>query len=212
MYRGVIVHLPDGVLPGSVCICSAVGAVSLTALGLRGISDRLVPRLAVLTALFFAIGTVHVRVGPGSVHLLCTGILAVVVGWRAIVPVAIGVLMHALLLQHGGLTTIGVNILVLGVPAMVMGAASQYLSEKIPTKLTWCLGVGATVGAYLLSMLLFLLVISFVDQRLTEPIGIWAAMHVPVMLFELVVAGATVAYLAKVQKGAVYSCCCVTNS
>ena len=47
----------------------------------------------------------------------------------------LGVLMHAVLLQHGGLTAVGVNILVLGLPAMVMGAMSQRLSDKIPVKI-----------------------------------------------------------------------------
>jgi cobalt/nickel transport system permease protein len=73
----------------------------------------------VLTAAFFVASLVHVRVGPTSVHLLLNGLVGVVLGWRAGLAIPVGLFLQAALIGHGGFTTLGVNSVVLTVPALL---------------------------------------------------------------------------------------------
>ena len=199
-------HIADGIMSAPVCVTAALGAGGATIAGLRGLPDRQVPRLAVMTALFFVVGALHVPVGAGSVHFLFTGLLAAVLGWRAIVPVTVGVLMHAVLLQHGGLTAMGINALVLGLPALVVGALAQRWYVAGSPQRAWCVGASATVATYLLSMMLLLATVALADGRLSVALGAWVAMHLPIMVLEAVVTGSAVACLAKVREGVWQPC------
>lgn len=195
-------HIPDGILEAPLCISAAVVAGGAAAAAFRGVTDRQVPRLAVMTALFFVVGTLHVRLGPGSVHLLLTGLMAVVLGWRSFLAVVAGVLMHATLLHHGGLTTIGVNALVLGLPALVVGAVVSSLGNVgASARRAWCVGAGATVATYCLSFGLFVLAALLADDRIATSMGVLAAAHLPAMLVEAVVTGSAVAFLTRVDAG-----------
>jgi ABC-type Co2+ transport system permease subunit len=54
-----------------------------------------------------------------SVHLLLNGMMGVVLGRRAAVAIPVGVFLQAVLLQHGGYGTMGVNCCVMTLPALV---------------------------------------------------------------------------------------------
>jgi cobalt/nickel transport system permease protein len=114
-------HISDGLLPGSVCLGGYVVTAGLTAWSLRQVSDRDVPRLAIMTSTFFAASLIHLRLGVTSVHLLLHGLVGAVVGPAAFIPIVVGLILQALLFGHGGVTTIGINALVLGLPAMASG-------------------------------------------------------------------------------------------
>ena len=165
MWEETQVHIPDGAVSGEICVAAALLAGGATFASIRGLRDAQVPRFAVLTATFFVVGAIHIRLGPGSVHLLCTGLLAVVLGWRSMVAVSLGVCMHAMLLQHGGLTTIGVNALVLGTPALVVGWVIDCWRNKVPASRYWMVGALATVAVYTLTILLFFALVSFAGEN-----------------------------------------------
>ncbi|MGK7911249.1 MAG: CbiM family transporter [Synechococcus sp.] len=119
-------HIPDGFLPTPLWLGGY--AISGTALwfSLRQI-DRLpnpqagVPKASLLTAAFFVASWIHIPVPvPGaSVHLMLNGLLGVLLGPFAFPAIAIGLFFQAVLFQHGGLSTLGVNAAVLGIPAML---------------------------------------------------------------------------------------------
>ncbi|HRX83595.1 MAG TPA: energy-coupling factor ABC transporter permease, partial [Phycisphaerae bacterium] len=145
-------HLPDGVVSAPICVGGFLGAAAATGFALRRVPERQIPQFAVLAAFYFALGAVHLPIGVLSVHLQLTGLLAVLLGWRAIVPVAVGVALQAVLLHHGGVTTLGVNILVLGLPAMAVGAvAAPRLARWTPPVAGLAAG-GATVLCGLASL------------------------------------------------------------
>src|SRR4029078_22204 len=68
-----------------------------------------IPRIALMTAAFFVASSIHVKLGPTSVHLLLVGLVRVVLRWRAPLAILVGVTLQALLVPHGGISTIGVN-------------------------------------------------------------------------------------------------------
>ena len=79
-----------------------------------------------LSATFFVVSLIEVPMWPSSVHLLLTGLMGLVLGWAAFPAVLIALLLQAVLFQVGGLTTLGVNTL-------VMATAGSRLLLPVPT-------------------------------------------------------------------------------
>jgi len=116
------VHIPDGnVLTPVWLIGGYLLAGILVVMGSWRIQDEEIPQVALLTAAFFVASLMHVPVPglPSSAHLLLNGLLGVVLGRRAALAIAMGLLLQAVLLQHGGLTTLGVNCCVMTLPAFL---------------------------------------------------------------------------------------------
>jgi cobalt/nickel transport system permease protein len=96
-------------------------AALLTAAAAWRVRDEEVPRIALLTAVFFVAATIHVKIGPTPVHLLLAGLLGAVLGRRAPLAVVVGVGLQAAV-GHGGFAALGVNACVMGLPALAAGA------------------------------------------------------------------------------------------
>lgn len=116
-------HIPDGVLPSSVCLTgyAAAGAIawySLHKISRKGNPRQGVPKASLMTAAFFVASLIHVPVPPSSVHLVLNGLMGVVLGYYAFPAILIGLFFQAAMFQHGGLTTLGVNAVIMGVPAL----------------------------------------------------------------------------------------------
>jgi cobalt/nickel transport system permease protein len=117
-------HIPDGILPASVSVAGYATASATTWYSLRKINQREnpqegVPPAALLTAAFIVASWIHIPVPPTSVHLVLNGLLGVVLGYYAFPAILIGLFFQAILFQHGGLSTLGVNATMLGVPALL---------------------------------------------------------------------------------------------
>ncbi len=118
-------HIPDGIVPLSVAAAGYVSTGGLTWFSLRRIRQTVddvqsqVPKAALLTAAFFIASWIHIPVPPTSVHLILNGLLGVVLGYYAIPAILIGLFLQAVMFQHGGLTTLGVNATMMGVPALL---------------------------------------------------------------------------------------------
>ncbi len=65
--------------------------------------------MAVLSSVFFIASLIHVPVGPSAAHLILNGVCGLLLGWMAFPAILVGLALHALLFQFGGLTTLGVN-------------------------------------------------------------------------------------------------------
>ena len=117
-------HIMDGVLPAELIIGGFTVTAGAIALCLRGFRQEDVPAVSVMTAGFFAASLVHIPIPPGSVHLILSGLLGVVLGRRAMPAILVGLLLQAVMFQHGGILSLGVNAVNLGLPAL--GAAGLY--------------------------------------------------------------------------------------
>jgi cobalt/nickel transport system permease protein len=116
------VHISDGVLQPSWEWAGFVVAGMLALFGAWRIRDEEIPRIAVLTAAFFVSSQIHVQVPGGpSTHLLLNGLLGVVLGRRALLAVPVGLFLQAVLFSHGGFYALGVNSVVMGLPALLAG-------------------------------------------------------------------------------------------
>lgn len=224
-------HIPDGFLPVPVWVGGY--AISGTALwlSLRQI-DRLpnpqegVPKASLLTAAFFVASWIHIPIPPVSVHLMLNGLMGVLLGPFAFPAIAIGLFFQAVLFQHGGLSTLGINAAVLGIPAMLASqlyrlrwrlsrhrpSSEQWGAEQwgpdLAAKQRWVTGaVAAVAGAsgLLLSALVFcVLLIAVIPASVdvqAERIAIatLTVAHLPVAVVEGAMTAAIVLFLERVK-------------
>jgi cobalt/nickel transport system permease protein len=113
------VHISDGVLAPAWLAGGFILAGVLAFLGSWRIRDEEIPKVALMTAAFFVASLLHVRIFSTSVHLLLTGLVGVILGWRAALAIPVGLFLQAALLNHGGFTTLGVNSCVMVLPALL---------------------------------------------------------------------------------------------
>lgn len=113
-------HISEGVLSGPVLAAGATVAVAGVAIGLRQIDNRRIPEVAVMTAAFFVASLIHVPAGPvpASIHLTLNGFMGLILGWAAFPAILVGLFLQALLFQFGGFTGLGVNTVVMALPAV----------------------------------------------------------------------------------------------
>ncbi len=125
-------HIPDGFLAPQTYLPAyalAVGAWAWAAKGLRkSLDETSVPRLAMLTALAYALSLVMVPIpGGSSGHALGVAILALVFGVRsAFLAYSLVLLLQSFLLGAGGITSLAVNALCIG----LLGAAAAVATRK----------------------------------------------------------------------------------
>lgn len=115
----IAVHIADGVLVWPWLLGGFAGSGLVFVRSARRVRDDDLPRIGILTATFFVASLIHVRVGPTSVHLLLNSLVGVVLGPGAALAIGVGLLLQAVLIGHGGFTALGVNCLIITVPALL---------------------------------------------------------------------------------------------
>lgn len=123
-------HITDGVLHISVVVATSVGAAAVLAYSFKGIKEYELTRVSLLAGAFFVSSLIHIPIGPTSVHPVLAGLLGLLLGRRAPVGIFMGLLLQALLFQHGGLTTLGTNLLIMSFPALTVYWASRIWHSK----------------------------------------------------------------------------------
>ncbi|MEL6928303.1 MAG: cobalt transporter CbiM [Cyanobacteria bacterium J06600_6] len=164
-------HIPDGFLPPQVCLAGYALTGGLTWYSLQQIKrDRHtqanIPKASLLTAAFFVASLVSIPIPPTSVHLIFNGLMGAVLGFYAFPAILIGLFFQAIMFNHGGMTTLGINAIIIGAPAI----AGYYLfrqREHLRGKkqiLTKVLSFAAGAGALLISASMFaVLLITFIS-------------------------------------------------
>lgn len=138
-------HIPDGILSLPVLVGGGVVAAIGVGLALRQIDDRAIPRMAILSGVFFTASLVSVPVGPSSVHLLLAGLMGLMLGPGIFPAVLVALVLQAVLFGFGGLTTLGINTVNIALPGYV--AAFALGSAVRATRSPWRAGLLAAMGA-----------------------------------------------------------------
>jgi cobalt/nickel transport system permease protein len=141
------VHIADGVLGWPWLLAGFLIAGALALAASWRVREEEVPRIALLAAAFFVASSIHVKLGPTSVHLLLNGLVGIVLGWRAPLAILLGVTLQALLIPHGGLSTIGVNAATEMIPALAAAALFPVLHLATSGRHSWARGVLVAAAA-----------------------------------------------------------------
>lgn len=192
-------HIPDGILPAQVCAAGYAITGLATWYSLRQINRKPdpmaeIPKASLLTAAFFVASSIYIPIPPASVHLILNGLLGVVLGYFSFPAILIGLFFQALVIGHGGLTTLGVNAAMMGIPAWAayhLFQAHRYLGRKLPepTRIALFAFLGGTLGLGL-SVLIFLTLVILhlpaeVDARAEQAAVVAFSLgHVLVMVVE----------------------------
>jgi cobalt/nickel transport system permease protein len=126
-------HIPDGFIAPQMYVPAYGIAGGLWAWGLRRLRSTLqeetIPRLAVLTAFSFVAMTVMIPLPGGtSAHATGVAVLSVLFGiWTTFVAVSLVLLLQVLLLGAGGVTTLPLNALAMG----LVGASVAWYAYRM---------------------------------------------------------------------------------
>lgn len=206
-------HIPDGILPASVALGGYAAAGGMTWFSLNRIKKsfknprELIPRASLLTATFFAASLIHIPVPPTSVHLILSGLMGVILGWFAFPAILVGLFFQAVMFQHGGLTTMGVNACLMGVPALLAGGlfrTRRYFgrtAKAVNGILAFSGSFSAIIlGAYAAALLLVNTIPAQLDAAAERAAIITlAAAHLPVALLEGAFTALVVLFLLRVK-------------
>ncbi|EIJ41999.1 ABC-type Co2+ transport system, permease component [Beggiatoa alba B18LD] len=193
-------HIAEGVLSLPVLISSNLLAVGGLAIGLRHLDYARIPLTAVLSGVFFIASLIHLPIGVTSVHLLMIGLCGLLLGWAAFPAIFIALLLQAIFFGFGGITTLGVNTLIMAVPAVsVYYLFGRQLQQASAKSVLWRGSLGAVV-AVMLGILIMSSALYLSDAQTYQYLIFWVIVsHLPVMLVEGVVTGVTVGFLYRVQ-------------
>lgn len=193
-------HISDGILPPEVWIPSYIvagaGVGYILANKTEG-SD--IPKLSLIMSAVFVASLIHVKVGPTSVHFILSGLAGITLGWAALPSICVALILQVFLFQHGGITTIGVNTLIMGLPALAAYGIFS-IGTRLDFKWKYALfgGLGAGISIALSTLLLFLCLLSIRE----DPVWMLAFVVVPhltIAVIESIVIGAFAQFVANVK-------------
>lgn len=208
-------HIPDGIVPAYVAISGYAVAGGTTWLSLDRIRRKyenpreMIPTASLLTAVFFIASLIHIPMPPTSVHLVLSGLMGVVLGWYAFPAILVGLFFQAVMFQHGGLTTLGLNACIMGIPALIAFGIFRlrYLrggDKPVPGVVFGFLGgfVAIATGALTSSLILILTIPANLDVSV-ERAAILSLLvaHIPLALLEGVFTALVVLFLLRVKPG-----------
>jgi cobalt/nickel transport system permease protein len=196
------VHLADGVLAWQWLAGGAAIAFAILAAARGPVPDDDIPRIGLLTGALFVASQLHLPVGVGSVHLLLNAIAGILLGRFVGIALLVALSFQALFFGHGGLTTLGINLAVMGLPAFLALVLFTALRGAIRRSPARAFGAGAGIGIVSSSLTVALNggVIWFgLENGGRESAIAVMLLHLPVIAVETIGTGVIVAYLAKVK-------------
>lgn len=191
-------HISEGVLSAPVLLGGAVLTVGGTALGIKKLNYERIMTASLLTATFFVASLIHVPVVVSNVHLTLNGILGLVLGWASFPAILVALLLQAIFFQFGGIVVLGVNTLVMALPAICCHYLLRPWLKKKGKKLAIAAFLGGAL-AILLSTLLMALALILTDTGYYSTAKITLVSQLPVMLIEGFVTMFTITFILKVQ-------------
>ncbi|MEN8692649.1 MAG: cobalt transporter CbiM [Desulfobacterales bacterium] len=191
-------HISEGVLSAPVLVSGGVLAAAGTAIGLKKIDYDHLARVGILSATFFVASLVHVPIGPSSVHLIMNGIVGLLLGWAAFPAILVALLLQGVFFQFGGITTLGVNTIIMALPAVICYYLFAPLLHK-ERKYLLLAGFGCGFCAVLFGGVIVGLALMFTEENFLKVAMLVVTAHIPVMIIEGIVTAFCVTFLKKVQ-------------
>ncbi|MCT7610317.1 cobalt transporter CbiM [Aliarcobacter butzleri] len=188
-------HISDGIISIEVATVSAVATLAFCVYSFKNLTNEKIALVASMSALFFVTSFIHIPFGVTQIHLMLIGFIGIFLGSLAFISIAIALILQALLLGFGGLSSLGANILVMALPAYLVYLIFKLeilkkLNEKVKFFLVGFLGV------FISSLLLFTVLFFSKDEYLAVAYSI-IAVNIPTMILEGIVTMFLLLYIKK---------------
>jgi cobalt/nickel transport system permease protein len=140
-------HISEGILPAGWAVFWFLAAAPFVAWGVARINRRktedpsYIPLLGIFGAAVFVFSCfpIPVPVAGSTAHPAGTGMSAIFLGpFPSVVVAFISLLLQALFLAHGGLTTLGGNTFSMGIMGSFSGYGAFLLGRALRLPLFWC--------------------------------------------------------------------------
>ncbi|HEY9349207.1 MAG TPA: energy-coupling factor ABC transporter permease [Acidothermales bacterium] len=209
-------HVPDGFINAPVSLAAGAVAIAGVAVCIRGarqeLDDRTAPMAGLVAAFVFAVQMLNFPVAAGtSGHLLGGALAAILVGpYTGALCVSVVLLVQALAFADGGLSALGINIILMAfVTVIVAWAVFTALTRVLPRS------KGSVVAASFVAALLSVpaSAMAFValyavggvtDVPLGEVAAAMVGVHFLIGIGEALITAATVGSVLAVRPDLVY--------
>jgi len=192
-------HISDGILSAPVLAAGFVGTVAMAAYTMRKMDMDDIPKISVITSVFFVASLIHVPVGPSSAHLILNGLVGIVLGMRAFPAIMLGIVLQTILFGHGGVTVIGVNSVMLGGGGLMAYFVWQLRHKFNVKKREVVFGALAGATGILASGVILAIALVTTGEEFMVSAGYILAAHFPIAIVEAIVVGACAGFLLKVK-------------
>ena len=198
-----MVHISDGVLDPWLWESGWAITAVILAYALSKMRTDDVPKLSVITAAVFVASLIHMQVGPTSVHFILNGFAGVMLGILAFPCIFVALVLQCFLFGHGGVTTIGVNTVNMGVPALI-----AYLIFKTGTKLdirpetknkVSLFGAIAGGVGVMLALLFLATELITTGEEFYETTVLVVTTHIPIIAIEAIFTGVLAGFIVTVK-------------
>ena len=191
-------HISEGVLSWPILASGAALAAAGTAVGLKKLDYDRIAQAGILSASFFVASLIHVPIGPSSVHLILNGVVGLLLGWGAVPAIVVALFLQAVLFQYGGITTLGVNTVIMAGPAVICYLVFAPMISNKP-RITFLAAFAVGFFSVLLGGIIVGLALMFTEKNFFEVAALVIAAHIPIMIIEGFVTAFCVSFLKKVQ-------------
>jgi cobalt/nickel transport system permease protein len=185
-------------LSGPVLVSGAALAAVGTAIGLKKIDYDKIARVGMLSGAFFVASLIHVPLGPTNVHLILNGMVGLLLGWAAFPAILIALALQAVFFQFGGITALGVNTVIMALPAVLCYLVFGRLIQWRPAVALAAAFSCGFLAVFISGILVGVALMSTEERFFAVSVAVVAA-HLPVMIIEGIVTALCVAFLRRVQ-------------
>jgi cobalt/nickel transport system permease protein len=158
-----------------------------------------VPKISVITSVFFIASLIMVPMGPTSIHLILNGLVGIVLGWRAFPAILLGIILQAIIFGHGGITVVGINTLMMGGGALIAYIVWQQRHRFSFKRREFVFGALAGAVATISSGLILALALVTTGEEFNAMAATVLIAHIPIMIIEAAVVGASAEFLNKTK-------------
>ena len=113
-------HISDGVLSLEATVVVSAISVIAVAKAIKELKNDDISITAVASAMFFIASFIHIPFGVTQIHLILLGVIGILISWSSFVAIFVALLLQALLLGYGGIASLGVNLFIMAMPAVII--------------------------------------------------------------------------------------------
>lgn len=188
-------HISDGILSSELVIATSAVGLVLVAYSLKNLKNETISLVSAMSAVFFIASFIHIPLGPVQIHLIMIGLVGILLGKVVFLAIFVALLLQAMLLGYGGLSSLGANLLIMALPAFITflfirSGVLNLFHEKIKY---FCIGF---FPALLATVFMALLLILANEEYLYASYTIILT-NIPVMVIEGLVTIFLIHYLKK---------------